>query len=186
MSCIIVATIRGFLAVSLAAWTLAGDLAAEASRVSLELQGRIVPKCALSGAAGQWDFGPLGRSGARQERALAFTVNCNAPFTYGLSSSSGELRHQSAVAGADGLASRLPYQVLVVIPTDDGGTLRKSCDSAQLAGAQGQAAGCEADSGETTSMGKTSALTVSWVPIGNPMREGQYSDDLRISLDTKY
>jgi hypothetical protein len=176
--------IRDFLAVSIAAGTLASDLAAEASRVSLELQGRIVPKCGLTGAAGQWDFGSLGKAGARQERALAFTVNCNAPFTYGMSSTSGELRHQSA--GADGSAGGLPYHVLVVIPTDDGGALRKSCDSAQLAGAQGQAAGCEADSGETTSMGKASALTVSWIPIGGPMREGQYSDDLRISVAAKY
>jgi hypothetical protein len=177
--------IQEFLAVFLAASALAGDLAAEASRVSIELQGQIEPKCGLSGAAGQLDFGSLGTAGARQERALAFTVNCNTPFTYGMSSAFGEMRHQSTVAGAGGFVGRFPYQVLLTIPTDDGGTLRKSCESAQLAGVSGQAAGCEADSGETTSMGKTAALTVSWGPVGGPLLAGQFADDLRISVGVK-
>lgn len=161
------------------------DLAAEASRVSIELQGHIVPKCGMSGANSRLDFGSLSMAAARQERAIAFTVDCNTPFTYALSSANGEMRGQSEAAGAAGLLSRFPYQVLLTIPTDDGRTLRKSCDSAQLISASGQAAGCEADSGQTTSMGKTGVLKVSWEPAGGRLLAGKYSDDLRISVGVK-
>lgn len=174
------------LGIFLAVGAFAGDLAADGSRVSIELQGQIAPKCGLSGAAGQLDLGSLGKAGGRQERALAFTVNCNTPFTYAMSSASGEMRGQNGPAGGTGLTDRFRYQVLLTIPTDDGRTLRKSCDSAQLADASGQAAGCEADSGETTSMGKIAALTVSWDPAGGPLLAGHYSGDLRISVNAKY
>ena len=134
-----------------------------------------MPKCGISGAAGQLDFGPLGTGAARQERALAFTVNCNTPFTYGMTSANGEMRHQSAAAGSGEMAACFPYQVAVTIPTDDGGTLRKSCDSAQLGGGSGPAAGCVVESGEATSMGKTAALTVSWDRAGGTLLAGSYT-----------
>ena len=177
---------RWMLAPSLAASVFGGDLAADASRVAIELQGQIAPKCGLSGADGQLAFGSLGAAGARQERVIAFTVDCNTPYTYAISSAHGEMRVQDEVAGTAGLISRFPYRVLLTIPTDDGGTLRKNCDSAQLANISGQRSGCEAESGETTSMGKTGALTVSWDAAGGPLVAGHYSDDLRISVAAKY
>jgi hypothetical protein len=184
--CALRISIRWLFALFLAMPPFAGQVAADGNRVSIELQGQIAPKCGLSGADGRLDFGSLGAAGARQERALAFTVNCNTPFIYAMSSTNGEMRGQSGTAGAAGLLGRFPYQVELTIPTDDGGTLRKSCDSTQLAGASGQGAGCEAESGETTSMGKTAALTVSWDPVGGPLLAGQYADDLRISVAAKY
>lgn len=172
--------------VLLAAVVLKGDAVADTREVTITLQGQIVPKCGVSGAAGQLDFGPLGMGGARQERALAFTINCNTPFTYGMSSASGEMRHQGgAAAVAGGLTGRFPYQVLVTIPTDDGGTLRKSCDSAQLARPPGPLGGCVADSGEATATSKTAALTVSWT-AGGLLLAGSYTDELFIRVGAKY
>jgi spore coat protein U-like protein len=174
------------IAIILALSAFAGDLAAEASRVSIELLGQIAPKCGLSGADGQLDFGSVGAVAGRQERAIAFTVDCNTPFTYAMSSTNGEMRGESGASGAAGPSGRLPYQVLLTIPTDNGGTLRKSCDSTQLASTSGQGAACEADSGEATSMGRAGALTVSWGAAGRPPLAGQYSDNLRISITPKY
>lgn len=162
-----------------------GHLRAEASKVTIGLQGHIAPKCGLSGADGKLDFGPIGRAGGRQERAIAFTVDCNTPFTYSMSSANGEMGNGSTTPDP-AKTRRFPYQVLLTIPTDDGGTLRKSCDSAHLTGGSSHVARCEVESGEETSMGKIANLTVSWDATSSPLLAGHYSDDLRISVGSKY
>jgi hypothetical protein len=174
-----------FPALCAIALTLGGTVAAaQASLVTIELQGQIAPKCGLSGMAGQLDFGPVSNFAARQERAVSFAIDCNAPFVAALTSANGEMRLREGAAGAAGFAARFPYQVLMTIPTDDGGTLRTLCDSAAL-GSAANVPGCQGDSGETTAMGKTAALTVSWGPIAAPLIAGHYFDDLRISVGSK-
>ncbi len=152
--------------------------------MSLDLEGRIATKCGVTGAQRDLALGAVGVAGAMREQTMAFTVDCNTPFTCVMSSANGEMRHQSATAGP-GFLSGFPYHAALTISTDDGGTLRTGCDSAQLSGAPGQAAGCEADSGQTTSMGKQGALTVSWTPSGAPLLAGAYSDDLRLVIAAK-
>ncbi len=73
-----------------------GDLAADASKVAIGLQGHISPKCGLSDVAGQLDFGVGGTGRASRSAAVDFTIDCNTPFIYRLSAQEGAMRLQGS------------------------------------------------------------------------------------------
>ena len=159
------------------------DLAADASRVSIGLQGRISPKCGLSDMAGQLDFGKAGTGRESRSAALDFTIDCNTPFIYRLTAQDGAMRLQGSGSSPSAAHMRLPYDVSLTIPTDDGGTLKAGCRSEVLS-AEVSGRGCIADSGHAITMYKRGQISVS-LRSGFGLAAGNYIDNFVIGLSVK-
>ena len=166
------------IAPCLAAGGFTGDLAADASKVAIGLQGHISPKCGLSDMAGQLDFGT---GGASRSAAIDFTIDCNTPFIYRLSAQEGAMRLQGS--GSAPNEPRLPYEIRLTIPTDDGGTLQAGCGGEMLSASA--AAGCLADSGNAIATRQRGQLVVEMIPIAKGPVEGRYADELKITVTLK-
>ncbi|NJM35866.1 MAG: hypothetical protein HC850_15560 [Rhodomicrobium sp.] len=179
-----VAPIRvGVIAIALASAGMSQPLLAQApggalsDRVQIELRGQIVPRCALLGIASTLDLGTLSPTASASQRELTFKISCNAPFSYGLSSAHGAMRHETAQAGGSGLLAEFPYTADLTIATDDGGTLHLPCGEGALT------AGCHGDSGESTALDKDASLTVSW--RAGQLLAGRYTGDIGLSLSVQ-
>jgi hypothetical protein len=185
MSCFVMRIIRNFirpiLAVFLMAGALSDNLSAEASRVSIGLEGHIVPKCSLTGATGKLDFGLLGTRATPQERALEFTINCNTPFTYELSAREGALLLHGSRKPVGERRTRLPYSVHLVIPTDNGATLRSDCGGEILV-ANPNRRECKGNSGSSVAMEKRGTLMVSLLKGDGSASAGIYSDSISFEI----
>ena len=171
------------LALSLGAGLFASDLSADASKVTIRLQGHISPKCGLSDMSGQLDFGKAGIGRESRRATVDFTIDCNTPFIYRLSAREGAMRLQSSDPAANPAQARLPYDVSLTIPTDDGGTLRASCGSDRLRADTAQA--CDADSGNAVATRQRGQMVVNLTPAARGPVEGRYTDNLEIILTAK-
>ena len=160
-----------------------GDLAADASKVAIGLQGHISPKCSLSDIAGQLDFGVSGIGRTSRSAAVNFIIDCNTPFIYRLSAQEGAMRLQGSGPASNEAHARLPYDISLTIPTDDGGTLRAGCGSEMLSA--NAAAGCLADSGNAIATRQRGQIVVNMTPIARGPAEGRYADELEITVTVK-
>ena len=172
------------IAPCLVAGGFVGDLAADASKVAIGLQGHISPKCSLSDMAGQLDFGSGGSGRASRSAAVDFTIDCNTPFIYRLSAQEGAMRLQGSSPGASEAHARLPYNISLTIPTDDGGALRAGCGSEVLS-ADASGRGCDADSGQAIATHRRGQILVSLRSGSELPKAGSYTDNLDIGLSVK-
>ncbi len=181
-----------FARASLAALMSAGPIVLSATpsaagdgsdRVRIGLRGHIPPKCSLTGMAGRLNFdaGGIGREG--RGGTLGFTIDCNAPFIYGVSARHGSLRLSGSSDAAHSAERHVPYHVSLTIPTEDGGTLRTECGGEMLIGTS-VVRGCSADSGNAVAMSRRGQMVVS-LSRETQVPAGSYADDLEINLALK-
>ena len=161
-----------------------GQVFADASKVTIGLQGHISPKCSLSDMSGKLDFGVSGAGRASRSAAVDFTIDCNTPFIYRLSAQEGAMRLQGSGPAPSETHALLPYDVSLTIPTDDGGTLNARCDGEALrANASGR--GCDADSGQAIVTHRRGQILVSLRSGSELPRAGSYTDNIQIGLNVK-
>jgi hypothetical protein len=161
-----------------------GHLRAEASKVTIGLQGRISPKCSLSDMTRKLEFGSVGGTGrASRSAAVDFTIDCNTPFIYRLSAQEGAMRLQGSGSARSAAQMRLPYDISLTIPTDDGGTLISRCNSDRLRADTRQA--CDAESGNAVATRKHGQMVVNLLAAAKGQIEGYYADNLEIVLTVK-
>lgn len=161
-----------------------GHLLAEASKVTIGLQGHISPKCSLSDMSGQLDFGNTGIGRESRSATVGFTIDCNTPFIYRLSARHGAMLLQGSRKRASNARARLPYRISLTIPTDDGRTLSVDCPGENLSGNL-RGNGCYAESGHAVAMNKRGQFAVK---MNSPARDqvaGNYRDQIRVNVDVK-
>jgi hypothetical protein len=167
---------------SAAAGILAGGSFA-ANKVTVTLQGTITPECAITGNnTASPDIGDITKPGSKETN---FTVNCNTPFRYRLTSLNGGFQHEAAGAGAGaakGFTTSVPYNVAVVIPTDDI-PIRDTCGSASIKA--GQITCPFSDSRNGIAIDATARVTMAWTPPREALLAGQYSDRLTFTVEAK-
>lgn len=162
-----------------------GHLWAEASKVTIGLQGHISPKCSLSDMTGKLDFGSVGGTGrANRSAAVDFTIDCNTPFIYRLSAEEGAMWLHGTSSAPSTAHVRLPYDISLTVPTDDGGTLRAGCGSEALS-TDVSGRGCNADSGQAIATHRRGQILVSLRSGSELPRAGNYKDDIRVELSVK-
>jgi hypothetical protein len=146
-------------------------------RVRFELRGHIAPRCSLSGMPNAVDLGKVKAGAGETRRDLAFRLDCNAPFTYALTSTAGAMRRDGDAAG--GRAREIPYRASLTIATDSGGKLRLVCDGRDIAASDG---GCEGRSGQDTAIGRDGVLSISWAAPDTQIADGLYTAPIRLEL----
>lgn len=164
---------------------LPSQAAAADERVRIGLRGQISAKCGLSEIKHSI---PLQIGGSQRQASsteLDFTIDCNAPFIYGLSSANGALVFRDAKGNkADRAAHHLPYRLELTVPTNDGGIISGVCHSGELEAAAPNAGGCAIDSGQSIATGQKGRIVLRW--DGAPsLLAGDYSDGLSIVINTK-
>lgn len=152
--------------------------------VQIGLRGQISAKCSLSHIGSMPLLRIAGNPSQAQSAALDFIVNCNAPFVYGLSSENGALVFRSAGDKARNPTNHLPYRIELTLPTNDGGAISSTCDSADLAKAGLAAGACTADSGQAIATAQKGRIVLRWQP-GQTLLSGDYSDGLNIQINAK-
>ena len=151
--------------------------------VRIGLRGQIPPKCALSGMAGAVTF-DIGSIEREHKAALEFTIDCNTPFIYNVSARDGAMLLQGARRSPAATSPTLPYRISLIIPTNDGGTLRADCGGAALS-LKADARGCAADSGYAVAMKQRGQLFVVLSRAAERRAAGNYTDNLEITLSVK-
>lgn len=163
----------GLAALVAASWTsaLATSSSGEMSdRVSVELRGRVMPRCNFSGDDAFLTAGNAGSLAGIVSVRRVFQVDCNAPFTVSLSSTYGGLQH--------GEGAVFPYRSSLKIVTDSGRTVSLDCEASALKAGSGD---CSASSSEDTAIGREAILTLNW-EAPEDAAAGTYTDDLRLSF----
>jgi hypothetical protein len=146
-------------------------------RVRFELRGHVVPRCSLSGMPNAIDLGKINAGAGETRRDLAFRLDCNAPFTYALSSNTAAMRRDGEAPG--GRAKEIPYRASLTLLTDNGSRLRLVCDGSEIAATDG---GCQGRSGQDTAIGMDGTLSISWTAGNAPLPEGLYTVPIRLEL----
>lgn len=163
-----------------AALSLPHDAGA-AKRVTLTLQGSITAVCAITGTASDGLSAGLGDVTRPGSKETDYTINCNTPFRYRLVSQNGALRHEAALSAPAGFAAAVPYQVAVVIPTDDV-TIRDTCASESIKA--GQVTCPFSDSRNGVAIDGRAKVTMAWGAQSMPIA-GAYSDRLTFTVVAK-
>jgi hypothetical protein len=153
-------------------------------KVSVRLEGDILPECAIAGGAGPGganlalalDIGSMAGAGRSE---YGFTVNCNAPFAYRLEAQYGALTQAGAKPGDGGFAAVLPYRVAVHIPTQRG-AIDDICLGESLRA--GRVTCPFSTSGNDVALGSAARLTITWEPQGRPPPAGEYVERLTITV----
>lgn len=167
---------------------LAAPCAWAADEVQITIQGEIEPSCGLSGGGGAMQLGDISVAG---EKALAFTVNCNAPFTYALVSAHGGLASASGAPVIGGAFQTLmPYAVSARFETDQGMFGDTALQSGDLTAAA--AAPCLADtfsascpfatSGAGIAINRGGELRLKWSAATTPLLAGAYADTITLTV----
>ena len=167
---------------ALALVALAAPAAAETSglaytgnkSVKLTLQGDVTPRCGIVKAPGATlDLGDL-QGGGRE--TLDFTIDCNEPVAYTLTSRNGALRNVDlkGLRAPAGFADRVAYDVAVVSKIGFDGDTRH--ESADLVGAgRGRAS-------NDVAFEQNLSLALSWDAAGDLMA-GRYEDVLTLQIN---
>ncbi len=145
-------------------------------QVQLELIGTREPRCGIADLEGHLDLGRLDRAGTS---TITFTVDCNTPFGYALTSRHGSLVPLSAPSG-DAEAA-VAYQVATHIQTSGGLPLSDACPSASLLE---ETQSCTlSNSGNAIALSEPASITVSWQASGTRvLPAGLYEDYLTLVL----
>jgi hypothetical protein len=162
--------------VAMAAGAAQAAVSKNAARV--ELAGRITPACTLTLAAGQVTLGDISRPGSGEAN---YTVNCNAPFTYTLTSRYGAFQNVNVTSPPPGAVARVPYTVHVHIPTDDV-TISDHCDSGAIQA--GRTVCAFSNSRNGIAINRTARLTLAWKPLPR-LVAGTYGDTLTLMLSAQ-
>ena len=128
--------------------------------VTIEISGWIKRTCGLKNLPTKIDLGNLE---TKKNQRIEFTVNCNAPFSYGISSNEGGLKYVNESKASNlKTTTMIPYHLDVTIPMDRG-IIKNSCASKTLPKAIGEPAQCKfSDSGQDVSIDKTATMDISW------------------------
>ena len=162
----------------------AGALAAQ--HISVQLNGDILPVCALldvNGSGNQalaLDMSPgdITNSGTRE---FKFMVDCNTPFEYRLEAQHGALTYQGGKSAPPDFAASIPYHVAVHIPTS-GAPINDRCEGEDL---RTEKTRCQfSNSGDAIALKTTGKLTFAWTPKGTPLA-GQYSEQMTLRVTIK-
>jgi hypothetical protein len=145
--------------------------------VRFELRGHVVPRCSLSGMPNAIDLGKINAGAGETRRDLAFHLDCNAPFTYALSSSTAAMRQDGDPQGAR--AKEIPYRASLTILTDSGSRLKLVCDGREIAASEAR---CQGSSGQDTAIGRDGMLSINWTAVDTPLPEGLYTAPIHLEL----
>jgi len=165
---------------ALALLTALSATAFAASKVTVHIEGDIAPECAINGAQSAvgfpLDFGDITKPGSK---TLAVTVNCNAPFQYGLEAQFGAMTNVSAAEAPNGFVAVVNYDVAIYIPTD-GPAISDRCAGENLRAGQVR---CRfSNSGDSIALGSQALLTITWNPQRGVPLTGNFVDRLTIMV----
>lgn len=154
-------------------------------RVQISLKGQISSKCGLSQMISDLPLGIGGDHAQTSSAALDFTIDCNAPFIYGLSSANGALTFRGGARGNARLAAnQLPYTIELTVQTNDDGAISSTCNSTELHSALSMTGACLIDSGQSIATDQKGRIVLRWV-AGKPLLAGDYADGLSILINAK-
>lgn len=153
-----------------------------ADEVKINLEGTITPSCALSGVATSAALGNLAAASGAPV-TVAFTVDCNAPFKYALSSVNGALKHQTIGSAPSGFEIVREYSVRTQIATNSGAGIDQTCTSASIK--TGAVTCAFTNSGTAVAIGKAGSLALSWTAGGQPLVAGTYQDTLTLTVSVQ-
>lgn len=159
---------------------VAAATALAADQVTINLTGTITPACALSGINPTAALGNVAAAGAV---SIPFTIDCNAPFTYALSSANGGLAHQSVTTASGGFAIAVPYAVQTVIATNSGAGIDQTCTSASIK--TGAVSCAFTNSGTAVAIQKAGSLGLTWAASSLPLVAGTYQDTLTLTVSVQ-
>lgn len=157
----------------------APSLVFAADRISLRLEGDILPECTVGSASSQafaLDVGEIAGSGARD---YVFGLSCNAPFSYRLEARYGALTNSAASAAPRGFAATIPYEVRMRIPTD-GAPIEDSCPGESLQAGRVRCA--FSNSGNAIAIDAQGRLTLAWQAGSARLVAGNYTDHLTVTV----
>lgn len=147
-----------------------------AQRVSVKLEGEIVPECTVGGAGGaSLNLGDVSKPGARD---YVFALSCNGPFSFKLAAQHGALTRDGAEAGGDA-ANTIPYSVSVLIPTSRA-PVESRCSGESLRADRLSCA--SADSGDAIALDTEARLSLSWGATTMQQLPGTYREVLTMSF----
>lgn len=143
--------------------------------VSIELRGRVMPRCDFSGSDAPLTFGEARAQEEHVQIRRSFKVNCNAPFVMAMASAYGGLK--LATNGSSDQLS-LGYDASLTIITDRGRIVSLSCTDSDL---KHGGAGCAKTSGDDTAIGKEALLTID-LRTEKHLISGSYSEELYLKF----
>lgn len=150
-----------------------------ADAVSIELQGEIDAGCRLDAVSPNVDLGTIFKIGSRQ---ISFGINCNAPFSYSVSSQSGGLQNIYGTVAQPGFTNLIVYSVEVSIPTD-AGIIGGVCASSMLTGSLPTCT--YPHSGNGIAIDQLGSLTLSW-SSPDDFVAGPYADVLTLHVKPQF
>lgn len=169
-------------------------LAMPADSVTLTLKGEVEAACAITpGSAGtRIDLDEISSNLPSATGELAFTLNCNAPFSYALESDNGALVNGGGrvADGSDTIETTLPYTVRFQADLEDGDTdtIDQTCTSGSIDVdlPDGSSDQCVfADSGTAVAIGEPASLSVSVDSTGRVLLGGTYTDNLKLTVSVR-
>lgn len=152
--------------------------------VIVEISGWIKRKCSLKNVPHLVNLGNLTKKSSHR---IEFTINCNAPFQYGISSKGGALVNLPTWKSSKSKKKiELPYHLKINILTDEG-IIVDECASDTLPRVIGGAGTCLfSDSGKGVAINKAMSLNFSWnLDHKNNIAAGKYRDQLSIWVGLK-
>jgi hypothetical protein len=150
-------------------------------QVQIEIRGMVAKECSISGG-GRFQFvvdlGHLTESGSKK---LEYSLNCNTPFRYQITSRYGAFRNHDNIKLTKRFDRVIPYKVSVVIPTDDV-IINDSCESDTIK--VGHVTCQLSDSRKGVAIDEQIQVVLSWI-IQTPLVTGRYSDELTLKVIAK-
>jgi hypothetical protein len=152
---------------------------AAAQDVTIGLAGEIPASCQLTGLQTNTSLGAITEPGTA---IIPFQVRCNTPFAFSVTSASGALKAQYAIAAPPGFTAAIPYSIVPRIPTNLG-VITGTCASTTVK--LGATTCFFPNSGQGVALSGDSSLTLSW-QVGEIPMAGAFTDVLTISVGLVY
>lgn len=144
--------------------------------LSVTVKGHLRPSCQVSNEKPTLTLGELSRAGSA---SVSFSISCNAPFHYALSSRNGSLVHRAGVMAKPPFFSSLPYTVTYKLGTS-AGFIVDACPSSNMVGTL---TSCSGRSGpNAVAIQQSVTVGFSWDPAGSFPIAGSYNDVVTITL----
>ncbi len=131
--------------------------AAEPSTVAIEVTGTIPPKCANAGVPNGIQLDNLKAGGSS---SVQFEINCNTPFAYTVQSANGAFQITGGTVTGTNLQTRVPYNLAITIPLDNGRAIADRCSSQSIAA--GRVTCPFSTSGEQVAILRTGTMRLEW------------------------
>lgn len=160
----------------------AGVAARASNHVQVEVRGVIEKECSIiRGRSASVDFslGDISSSGSKE---ISYTINCNTPFKYSITSENGGLQNSKIIQTAPGFEVRLPYNIAVHIPTDDV-IIDDHCASETVR--IGHVACQFSDSRNGIAVDSQARVTMTWIQQ-KQLAAGRYFDNIVLTIAAKF